>query len=118
MSTTSAWSRPAVNKATAAPSARAQRGGDPLVVYDNGITGDEWQPGIGASETPDFIDYFDGSDAGNAFNWSFVNVAGRGDVIEVATNETGETGVWFVKADTPVDLSRYAGGIVRSMCAY
>ncbi|MEO1576225.1 MAG: hypothetical protein AAFU65_14865, partial [Pseudomonadota bacterium] len=96
----------------ARPRVRNEVGTEPLVVYDDGITGDDWQPGIGASETPDFIDYFDGNTA-NVFNWTFVNEAGRGDVIEVSTNETGETGVWFVKADTPVNLSRYAGGIVR-----
>lgn len=72
-----------------------------------------WTNGMGAWDSGVNTDYFDGTNPNTKVNWQVVDVAGRGQVVEVSfDDDPGTSGVFYFQSAQPVDLSGFDGGVL------
>jgi len=80
----------------------------PVVVFDNAVD-PIWDGGIRASDAGvGWAEYAEGNTA-NTVNWETKDSGepGHGAIVEVSFNDSGNFGVWYFSALTPVDLTGY-----------
>ena len=104
-------SQAVVVNVVAAPDTTPPNTDNDLNVFKNGAVSSTWTGGINAFD--EAINYGecnnDGGLACPSMNWSIVNDAERGEVLQVTHTQTQLAGLFF-SATSPVNLSAYAAG--------
>ena len=91
-------------------------GGDPtdLLVFYDGTVDPAWDAGINAFDAA--IGYGECSNDGGAacpsISWQLVDDGVRGEVLQITHTAAGDLAGLFIAANTPLDVSAYAGGSV------
>ncbi len=75
--------------------------------------GELWTNGLGAWDSGVSTDYYVGDNENTKVNWQIVEESGRGNIINVTfDDDPGTSGVFYVQAAQPVDLSGFDAGVL------
>ncbi|WP_163932808.1 family 16 glycosylhydrolase [Paraferrimonas sp. SM1919] len=85
-----------------------------LPVFINGVNTGVWDNGVGAWDDAIQTDYFDGT-AGGHMGWEIVDSGedGHDQVLQITSSDSGASGLVFIQASTPQNLSGFAGGTLE-----
>lgn len=86
-----------------------------LSVFQNGNIGESWNPVFNAFDQAN--NWQTCSDDGGAscpsISWQMASDTERGDILEIRHGSSGDMAGFFLKTDTPLDMSDYAGGKLK-----
>ena len=89
-----------------------------LTVFDEGVVGPTWDSGFSGryfNETGTATCENDGGAGCQGINWLIVDDDSRGDVLQITSVNFGYSlgSRFYIKADSPVDVSRFEGGTIE-----